>query len=151
VPLKAPDFAVFLNKPRLYPRSIVGQRIPILEGCKYGTVSGEIIITPTSMASLKDLGVEIKVKGATVKRELFGMETWGKAVARIKGEINADFLPVTSDRFNFVADSDEYREFLKIMVKVVGIIRKTLGREADRREDRKASRVQFVLSHFPQH
>ena len=141
VPLKAPDFAVFLNKHRLYPRSIVGQRIPILEGCKYGAVSGEVIITPTSMASLKDLGVEVKVKGATVKRELFGMETWGKAVARIKGEINADFLPVTSDRSNFVADSDEYQEFLKVMVKVMGITRKTLGREADRREDRKASRV----------
>ena len=141
VPLKAPDFAVFLNKRRLYPRSIVGHRIPILEGCKFGVVSGEIIITPTSMASLKDLGVEVKVKGATVKRELFGMETWGKAVARIKGEINADFLPVTSDRSNFVADSGEYQEFLKVMVKVVGIIRKTLGREADRREDRKASRV----------
>ncbi|MBL7083932.1 MAG: ATP-binding protein [Candidatus Aminicenantes bacterium] len=141
VPLKAPDFSVFLNKRRLYPRSIVGQRIPILEGCKYGTVSGEIIIAPTSMASLKDLGIEIKVKGSTVKRELFGMETWGKAVARIKGEINADFLPVTSDRSNFVTDSDEYQEFLKVMVKVVGIIRKILGREADRREDRKASRV----------
>lgn len=141
VPLKAPDFAVFLNKRRLYPRSIVGHRIPILEGCKYGAVSGEVIITPASMASLKDLGIEIKVKGATVKRELFGMETWGKAVARIKGEINADFLPVTSDRSSFVTDSDEYQEFLKVMVKVAGIIRKTLGREADRREDRKASRV----------
>jgi hypothetical protein len=141
VPLKAPDFTVFLNKRRLYPRSIVGQRIPILEGCKYGAVSGEIIIAPTSMASLKDLGIEIKVKGATVKRELFGMETWGKAVARIKGEINADFLPVTSDRSSFVTDSGEYQEFLKVMVKVMGVIRKTLGREADRREDRKASRV----------
>ena len=141
VPLKVPDFAVFLNKRRLYPRSIVGQRISILEGCKYGAISGEIIITPTSMASLKDLGIEIKVKGSTVKRELFGMETWGKAVARIKGEINADFLPVTSDRSSFVTDSDEYQEFLKVMMKVVSIIRKTLGREADRREDRKASRV----------
>jgi len=141
VPLKAPDFTVFLNKRRLYPRSIVGHRIPILEGCKYGAVSGEIIITPTSMASLKDLGIEVKVKGSTVKRELFGMETWGKAVARIKGEINADFLPVTSDRSSFVTDSEEYQEFLKVMVKVMGILRKTLGKEADRREDRKASRV----------
>jgi len=60
---------------------------------------------------------------------------------RMKGEINADFLPVTSDRSSFVTDSGEYQEFLKVMVKVAGIIRKTLGREADRREDRKASRV----------
>ncbi|GAJ02047.1 unnamed protein product, partial [marine sediment metagenome] len=112
-----------------------------MEGCKYGLVSGEIVITPSSMALLKDLGIDVKVKAVTIKRELFGMETWGKVVARVKGEINADFLPITSDRSNFVIDSDEYQEFLKIMKKLVDIIKKTLGKEADRREDRKASRV----------
>ncbi|MFP4081725.1 MAG: ATP-binding protein [Candidatus Aminicenantes bacterium] len=141
VPLKAPDFAVYLNKRRLFPRSFIGQRIPIMEGTRYGLVSGEIIITPKSKASLKDLGIDIKVKGATIKKELFGMETWGKVVARIKGEINADFLPITSDRSSFVTDSDQYQQFLKIMVKVVGIIKKTLGKEADRRDERKASRA----------
>ena len=141
VPLKAPDFVVYLNKRRLFPRSLIGQRIPILEGSKYGVVSGEIVITPKSMASLKDLGVDIKVKGVTIKKELFGMETWGKVVARIKGEIHADFLPITSDRSSFVTDSEEYQEFLKVMEKIVAIIKKTLGKEADRREERKAGRV----------
>lgn len=141
VPLKAPDFVVYLNKRRLFPRSLIGQRIPILEGSKYGLVSGEIVITPKSMASLKDLGIDIKVKGVSVKKDLFGMETWGKVVARIKGEINVDFLPITSDRTNFVTDSEEYQEFLKVMEKIVGIIKKTLGKEADRREERKASRI----------
>ena len=141
VPLKAPDFRVYLNGRRLLPRSIVGQRIPILEGCKYGPIIGEIIITPSSMASTTDLGVEIKVKGSTVKRDLFGMETWGKAVARIKGEISADFLPITSDRSNFVTDSEEYQAFLKVMEKIISIIKKTLGKEADRRSDRRASRA----------
>lgn len=141
VPLRAPDFAVYLNNRRIYPRSLVGQRIPILEGSKYGVVSGEIVIMPKSKASLKDLGIGIKVKGVTVKKELFGMETWGKAVARIRGEINADFLPITSDRTNFITDSDEYQEFLKIMEKVVDVIKKTLGKEADRREERKAGRA----------
>lgn len=107
VPLKAPDFVVFLNGRRLMPRSLIGQRIPLLEGCKYGPITGEIVITPTSMASAKDLGIEVKVKGATIKKDLFGMETWGKVVTRIKGEINADFLPITSDRSSFVTDSDE--------------------------------------------
>ena len=88
VPLKAPDFAVYVNGHRLYPRSIVGRRIPLLEGTKYGPVTGEIIITPKSGADFKDLGIEVKVKGATVKKDLFGMETWGKAVARVKGERN---------------------------------------------------------------
>ena len=141
VPLKAPDFMVFINGRRLLPRSFVGQRIPILEGNKYGLVSGEIVITPSSMASTKDLGINIKVKGVTVKRDLFGMETWGKVVARIKGEINADFLPITSDRSNFVTDSDQYREFLKIMEKIVGNIRKILGREANRQHDRRAGQA----------
>jgi len=141
VPLKAPDFAVHVNGRRLYPRSLVGRRIPLLEGTKYGPVTGEIVITPKSAADFKDLGIEVKVKGATVKKGLFGMESWGKAVARVKGEICADFLPVTSDRSSFIVDSGEYQEFLKIMDKVVGIVGKALGREADRSEQRKASRA----------
>ena len=141
VPLKAPDFSVFLNGRKVTPQSYTGQKIPVLEGCRFGPVSGEIIITPKTMASTKDLGVEIKVKGATVKRELFGLETWGKAVARIKGEIQANFLPITSDRSNFVTDSDEYQAFLKIMEKVIGIIKKKLGKEADRRDDVRAGRA----------
>ena len=96
VPLKAPDFAVHVNGRRLYPRSLVGRRIPLLEGTKYGPVTGEIC---------------------------------------------ADFLPVTSDRSSFIVDSGEYQEFLKIMDKVVGIVGKALGREADRSEQRKASRA----------
>ena len=141
VPLKAPDFEVYVNKKRLYARSLIGQKIPILEGSKFGPISGEIIIVTSSMASIKELGIDIKVKGVTVKKSLFGMETWGKVVSRIKGEINADFLPITSDRSNFVTDSDEYQAFLKVMKKVVSIIKMTLGKEADRREDRKAGRV----------
>lgn len=130
VPLKAPDFTVHLNNKRLLPRSLIGQRIPVMEGCKYGLISGEIVITPSSMASLKDLGIDVKVKGVTVKKDLFGMETWGKIVSRIKGEINVDFLPITSDRSNFVTDSDEYQEFLKIMKKLIGIIKKKPGKRS---------------------
>jgi hypothetical protein len=141
VPLKAPDFAVYVNGHRLYPRSIVGRRLPLLEGTKFGPVTGEIIITPKSGADFKDLGIEVKVKGATVKKDLFGMETWGKAVARVKGEICADFLPVTSDRSSFVVDSPQYQEFLKIMEKVVGVIGRALGKEADRSEQRRAGRA----------
>lgn len=141
VPLKAPDFAVYLNGHRLYPRSLVGRKIPILEGTKYGLVTGEIVIIPKSAADFKDLGIEVKVRSVTVKKDLFGMETWGKAVARVKGEINVDFLPITSDRSNFIVDSGEYQEFLKIMEKVVAVIGKALGKEADRSEQRKSSRA----------
>lgn len=141
VPLQAPDFAVYLNGRRIPPRSYAGQHIPVLEGTPYGVVAGEIIITSGSMASIKDLGIDLKVRGATVKRELFGMETWGKAVARVRGEIHANFLPITSDRSNFVTDSDQYQQFLKVMEKVIGIIKKKLGHDADRREDLRAGRA----------
>jgi len=141
VPLRSPNFNVFLNGRIVPPRSYSGQRLPILEGCRYGTVIGEVVITPKTLASVKDLGIDVKVKGATIKKELFGMETWGKAVTRVLGEIHANFLPITSDRSNFVTDSDEYQEFLKVMEKVVGLIKRKLGKEADRRDDVRASRA----------
>lgn len=141
VPLKAPQFAVFLNGRPVTPASYMGQRIPVLEGCRFGVVSGEIIITSKTMASTKDLGIDVKVKGATVRRDLFGMETWGKAIARVKGEIQANFLPITSDRSNFVTDTPEYQEFLKVMEKIIAIIKKKLGKEADQTSDRKAGRA----------
>jgi len=141
VPLKAANFAVFLNGKPVPPRTYSGQRIPVLEGCAFGPVAGEIVIIPKSAATTKDLGIDVKVKGVTVKKELFGMETWGPAMARVKGEINANFLPVTSDRSNFVADSQEYQQFLKVMEKVVSIVEKKLGKDADRREDRRAGRA----------
>ena len=141
VPLRAPDFRVYLNGRPVTARTYSGQRIPVLEGCAYGVVSGEIVIIPKSAASPNDLGIDVKVKGVTVKKELFGMETWGPAVARVKGEINANFLPITSDRSNFVTDSEEYQEFLKAIQNVVGIIEKKLGKEADRGEDRRAGRA----------
>jgi len=141
VPLKAPNFAVYLNKRRISPKSLTGQKIPVLEGCPYGLVSGEIVIVPSTMASTKDLGIDIKVKGVTIKKDLFGMETWGKAVARIKGEISANFLALTSDRSNFLTDSEEYQAFLKVMEKIIGVIKRELGKEADQRQDRMAGRV----------
>ncbi|MFW6159760.1 MAG: ATP-binding protein [Acidobacteriota bacterium] len=141
VPLKAPHFEVYLNRRRLYPRSLSGRRIPVLEGTEFGPVTGEVIIVPASMTSMQELGIDIKVKGVTVKKALFGMETWGKVISRVRGEINADFLPITSDRTNFVIDSPEYRAFIKVMEKIMAAIKKTLGREADRRDDRRAGRT----------
>jgi hypothetical protein len=141
VPLRAPEFDVFLNGRKLVPRSLVGQRIPVLEGCRFGPVTGEVVVVPASMADLTDLGIELRVKGSMVKKDLFGMETWGKVVARIKGEISADFLPVTSDRSNFVTDSPEYQEFIKVMEGIVRQIQRMLGKEADRREDLRAGRA----------
>jgi hypothetical protein len=140
-PLKAPHFEVYINSRRLFPRSLSGRNIPILEACPFGHITGEIVIVPASMSSLQELGIDIKVKGVTVKKALFGMETWGKVIARIRGEINADFLPITSDRSNFVVDSPEYMAFVKVMAGIMPEVKKILGKEADQRQDRRAGRV----------
>ncbi|MFQ6078913.1 MAG: ATP-binding protein, partial [Thermodesulfobacteriota bacterium] len=118
-PLKAPDFTARLNGMRITPRSLSGHRVPFLEGTEFGPIHGEIIILPSSKASPAELGIEVKVKQVTIKRELFGLEHWGKVACRIQGEVHADFLPVTTDRSGFVLDSAQYEAFKRVMERVI--------------------------------
>jgi hypothetical protein len=140
-PLKAPHFRVRLNRHTITPRSLTGHRIPILEGTEYGPVTGEIVILPETASSSKEPGIEVKVKQVTVKRELFGMETWGKTIGRISGEINADFLPITSDRTGFLKDSSQYETLLAIMENIMGEVKTILQKLAGKKEGRKVSRA----------
>jgi len=140
-PLKAPNFKVKLNSHTITPRSISGHKIPFLEGAEFGPVHGEIIILPQTLASTDDLGIEIKVKQVTVRRELFGMETWGKIMARVRGEVNADFLPITSDRTGFIKDSPEYKAFLTVMEKIFEEVKKVLHKLTAKKEGRIVSRA----------
>lgn len=138
VPLRTPGFAVFLNGRRLTPVQLPGHRLPVLEATPYGPIHGEIVIVPAHLASTIEMGVEVKVRQATVSRELFGMEAWGREAARIKGEVHADFLPVTADRSGFVRDSGEIRGFSEAMVRIVAEVRRSLGHLSDRTERAKA-------------
>jgi len=140
-PLKAPHFRVRLNGHTITPRSLSGHRLPFLEGTPFGPVSGEVIILPETASSAKEMGIEIKVKQVTVRREYFGMETWGKAMARIAGEANADFLPITSDRTGFIKDSPEYAAFHIAMERVMGEVKKILQKLSGKKEGRKVSRA----------
>jgi hypothetical protein len=157
VPLKAPDFAVFLNGRRVLAQRLPGHRIPFLEGTAFGPVHGEIVIVPAHLASATDLGVEIKVRQVTVRRDLFGMQAWGREAARVKGEVHADFLPVTADRSGFVMDRDEYRAFLSVMDRVAAEVRGALGHLSDRTERQKTRqavreafrRIQLALAKNP--
>ena len=157
-PLKAPNFRVKLNNHAITPRSLTGHKIPFLEGTEFGPVHGEIIVLPQTLASTDELGIEIKVKQVTIRRELFGMETWGKIMARVRGEVNADFLPITSDRTGFIKDSPEFRAFLAVMEKVIEEIKKVLyrltakkeGRIVSRALDEALHRVYRALSHNPE-
>ncbi len=140
-PLKAPKFIVRLNGVRITPRSLSGHRIPFLEGTEFGPIHGEIIILPSSSASPEELGIEIKVKQVTIKKELFGLEQWGKIASRIRGEVYADFLPVTTDRSGFLIDSPQYQSFKKVMERVTQEVDMVLKRLAGRKEKRRATKT----------
>lgn len=158
VPIRAPNFAVYLNGRRLVSQRLPGHRLPVLEGTPYGIVHGEIVILPLSQSTTQNLGIECKVKGATIRRELFGMESWGKTVTRIRGEISADFLPITTDRTGFITDSPEYQAFLEVMRKVTEDIKVALGTIASKKERKKIrkalreamDRVRKALAKNPQ-
>jgi hypothetical protein len=140
-PIKAPHFKVRIGNHTVQPRSLTGHKLTVIDGTSFGPVTGEITILPETAAQTKDLGIEIKVKQVTVRRELFGMETWGRAMARISGEVNADFLPVTSDRTGFLRDSDEYREFLAVMDKVMDDVKAFLQKLITKKEGKRVSRA----------
>lgn len=140
-PIKAPHFRVRINNHTVMPRSLSGHRIPFLEGTPFGLVSGEIIIISETASTAENLGIEVKVKQVTVKRELFGMETWGKTMARVRGEVNADFLPITSDRTGFIKDSSEYQALLKVMQRIMEGVKISLQKLTVKKEGRKVSRA----------
>ncbi len=139
VPIRARDFSVYINGYRVTPRIMAGNRIPVMHGTEYGIIHGEIVILPAYRASKEDMGIEIKVKGVTVRRELFEMASWGKAATRIRGEVNADFLPLKSDRSGFIEDSLEYKSFLKAMEKTIAEVRRAYNQLDSDRENRRVS------------
>lgn len=141
VPLKAPGFEVFLNGYKMHPRTWSGHKMPVMEGTSFGPVHGEIVILSESGGSFDGMGVECRVKGAAITRETFGIEKWGLSAARVRGELNADFLPITSDRTGFIVDTAEYREFVQAVHRILGEAKKVLGKLSDRRENRRASRA----------
>lgn len=141
VPLKAPSFQVFLNGERVRPRTLSGHRIAVLEGTPHGLVFGEILVLPASAADPGPPGIEVKVKQVSVRRDLFGAEAWGRAAERLRGELHADFLPVTTDRSGFVQDSPEYLAFLEAVGRVMNEVRAILRQLTGQRERRAASKA----------
>ncbi len=141
VPLKAGRFEVFLNDKKVTPRYYTGHRIGILEATSFGPITGEIIILPASQVFDEQYGIEVKVKQVTVCREFFGLEDSREMVTRLRGEVYADFLPVTSDRSGFVRDSAEFRSFLEVMQRVAMDVRRSFAHLSGKQERRKASRA----------
>ena len=55
VPIRAKNFAVYVNRYRVTPRRWSGNRMPVMEGTKYGIIHGEIVILGASQASTFNL------------------------------------------------------------------------------------------------
>lgn len=140
VPIKAPNFTIYLNGKKISAKFIPGHRIPFLEGTEYGLVYGEIIITSQLEQDISEAGIECKVKQVTITKEFFGLEKWVKSIARIKGEVNADFLPITSDRTGFIKDSPQYKKFLEVMGHIVERAKPILEEVSDYKENRRIKR-----------
>lgn len=141
IPIQAPNFAVYLNGHRLESRPLAGQHIPFLEGTPYGVVHGEIIVVPASQANPIEAGIACKVKQVLVRRDFFGIEAWGAVASRLVGEANADFLPLTSDRNDFIRDTPEYQAFQTVMHEVMLRVRQVLDQWVDIKESRRTKRV----------
>jgi hypothetical protein len=143
VPIRAPNFSIFLNGKPLAARPVLGQRLPFLEGTPYGMVHGEIIVVPTSHASMVEAGIACRVKQVLVRREFFSIVSWGALAARIIGDAHADFLPLTSDRNDFVRDSAEYHAFQTVMESVIARVRPEVDRLVNLKESRRSGRILY--------
>jgi len=141
VPIRAKNFAVFVNGVRVVSTRLPGHRIPILEGTPFGPIHGEIVLVPSSQASAEEMGIQVRVKGVVVRKEYFGMQMWGREGARVRGEVHADFLPITSDRSGFRIDTPEYQAFEKVMQRVMRDVEMELRRLGDRRETQRVRRA----------
>jgi len=148
VPLKAPDFAVFLNGRKIHPKYLAGRRIPFMEGTQFGVVHGEVVVSPGSCADRDLSGIECKVRQVTVKKDFFGLrELIGEDAERISGEIHADFLLISSDRSGFIQDSPEYRAFAEVMKRIIERLTRELSSLKDEKENRRVSRsLKAVIS-----
>lgn len=139
VSLREKNFSVFIDKLKLQPRYIPGQRFRLAEKTQFGSISGEIVMSALLLPK-EERGVGIRVKGMLVKRDWFGLEEAHElAVSRLTGEVTADFLTLTSSRDNFITASDEYRLFKQVMEKKAKKISATLRKKRHLTKDRKES------------
>ena len=141
VPIRAPDFAVYLNSHKVSVRFIAGHKIPFLERTEYGIVYGEIIISSQMEQDISEAGIACKVKQVTITKDFFGLEKLVKNIARIRGELNADFLPITSDRTGFIKDTPQYKKFLEVMERIIERVKPVLEELSDYKENKRVRRT----------
>lgn len=140
-PLSKENFTIFLNSCRLQPKYLSGQRFKIWEETNFGLINGEIIVSALAL-NKEQTGIGIRVKGILIKRETFNIEAAHVlSVRRLSGEINADFLIVTSSRDNLVVDNPEYEEFYKVISKKLRRVIRMMEKSAENYQDKKSEKI----------
>ncbi len=141
-PLGKTDFHIFVNGSEVTATSIPGKRFPVHFETPFGSVQGEVIlaILPSTQQNVIDAGITIRVKEIAITKSMFGFET-SHAIGtnRIRGSINADFLPITSSRNDLIQDCDEYQMvYEKMRIILRGVLREVKNL-AFQRENARAS------------
>jgi HSP90 family molecular chaperone len=140
-PLYDKNFSVYLNEKKLQSKFIPGERFKIKEETKFGPIYGEIIIA--SLLLLKEqVGIGVRVKNVLIKRDTFAIEKLHSlSVRRLTGEVNADFLPITASREDFVKDTPQYEEFIKVISKKLRRVIRSLEKSTLSYRDKKAEKI----------
>jgi len=140
-PLNDKNFSIYLNDIKLSSKFTPGERFKIKETTPFGQMRGEIILS-SLMLTKEAIGIGIRVKGILIRRETFQIEaSHNLSTKRLTGEVNADFLPITASRDNFITDSEEYKIFEKIMYKKLRRVINTLKESAVSYQDKKAEQM----------
>lgn len=140
-PLNTKNFSIFVNENKLQPKYHPGRHFKIKEEGIYGPITGEIIISSLLLPK-ESVGIGIRVKGVLIKRETFDIENrHSLSIRRLTGEINADFLPITSARNEFITDTNQYKLFYQIMSKKLRAVIRMLENSAQSYQDKKSEKV----------
>ncbi len=140
-PLTDKNFSIILNGNKLQPKYISGQHFKIREETPYGPITGEVIIS-SLILDKEHVGIGIRVKGVLIKRDTFNIEARHTlSIRRLTGEINADFLPITSSRDNLVIDNPQYQEFYQIITKRLRKTVRMMEKQAMQYQDKKTEKI----------
>lgn len=134
LPLTTENFDVLVNGKKVEPIFVAGRRFPIDAETPYGRISGELIVPNFPGKQTGEAGIECIVRGVVICRSTFGFEL--PIISRLRGQVSADFLPITSDRSRFITDAPEYRAFVAVLAKEIRHVQH-LSQELNERKDRR--------------
>lgn len=144
LPIGRDDFKIFVNGNQIVATTIPGKRFPVNFSTPFGYVDGEIILAniPSTQKNISEAGITIRVKNVAITKSLFGFEiSHSIGVSKLRGSLNADFLPITSGRDNIIQDSEEYRIFYERTRTCVKEVLNEAKNLAFRKENLQASRL----------